>query len=232
MDNNFFFKILQKQVITSNLTLFYLRNKAINTITTDFFKIVPDALIIYMARNDLYNIENDAFNSTQNLANLFLNNNLLTNITSKMFNGLQNLKSLILSKNKISFIQNGSFDDLFNLTRLLIDRNNLITIDISTNKKSAKYLTTQKKHFIDHLKQLIKNYEEKNKSLVERLLLDFYTVSNVSDLGFGSFNHLVDNIENLESDNIIPHIIYEDSILDETCSKISETNFPFPSHFL
>ena len=97
---------------------------------------------------------------------------------------------------------------------------------ISTNKKSAKHLATQKKHFVNHLKQLIKNYQEKNASLVERLLLDFYSVSNINDLGFGSFNHLVSTIENVdENADISPRVIYEDSILDETCSKISETNF-------
>ena len=98
---------------------------------------------------------------------------------------------------------------------------------ISTNKKSAKYMSNQKKHFVNHLMQLCRNYDpkkDKNRKLVEKLLLDYYSVSNINDLGYGSFSYVVDNAEKSEV-NIIENIIYEDSVLDESFSKISDSSF-------
>ena len=88
LDSEYFASILKKNQQVNDLTLFYLRDRNLFTIPTNYFKLVPNLTILYFSSNKINLIESNAFISLQNLINLYLNSNFLTKLTKAIFKGV------------------------------------------------------------------------------------------------------------------------------------------------
>ena len=113
------------------------------------------------------------------------------------------------------------------------------------NNYHKKELIEHKKFFLLHLKQLYTNYKleanEEHFNLIETIMLKYYLVPRIVDLGFGGYKNLLEEVSteikktNEENLNTIElnddksimfakNIIYEDSLLDENVNNIYTVN--------